>query len=88
MKKSSKSESLESIMGKIDDIISELESGEKPLEDAVNSFREAVEYYKLARKKIEEAELTIAEITDDLEESDGPDKTDECGKSDIEDKEF
>jgi len=73
MKKSSKEENIEELMVRIDEIIDELENGEKPLEEALESFRKAVDLYKVVKKKIDTAELKIIEITGELEDIDESD---------------
>lgn len=54
--------SLEATMKKLDTIVKELESGDIPLEKAVELYSEGVKLSTVCRKQIDEAKIKITEV--------------------------
>ena len=59
--------SFEQALSNLEQIISEMESGEAPLESLVTHYQEGVKMLKLCRERIDSAEMKIKEVN----ESDG-----------------
>lgn len=53
---------LEATMKKLDTIVRELESGDIPLEKAVELYSEGVKLSAVCRKQIDEAKIKITEV--------------------------
>ena len=51
--------SFENAMDRLDEIVSLLEDGECPLEEALNVFEEGIALVKLCNKKLENAEKSV-----------------------------
>lgn len=49
---------------KLEKIVEELEKGEMPLEETIKKFEEGIKLCRICRKKLEEAEAKIEELTD------------------------
>lgn len=59
--------SFEQALSNLEQIISEMESGEAPLESLVTHYQDGVKMLKLCRERIDSAEMKIKEVN----ESDG-----------------
>ena len=64
MKKDDKELSFEENIKKLETIVKELESGEVPLDDAINKFNEASNIAKLCDQKLKNATDSINKIMD------------------------
>ncbi len=62
MKKEEKELSFEENIKKLETIVKELESGEVPLDDAINKFKEASNIAKVCDKKLKNATDSINKI--------------------------
>lgn len=68
MSKSRKSEGLEKAMEQLEAIVTDLEEGEFPLEEALDKFEQGLKLGKQCRKILDEAELRVKKL---VENSDG-----------------
>lgn len=64
--------SLEDSLVKLEQIVSELESGELPLEDSLKKFEEGVKLYKNCKGILGNVEKRIKILTDSLKEEEMP----------------
>lgn len=55
-------------MTKLEQIVSELESGKLPLESSLDKFEEGVKLYKNCKEFIQKAEKKIKILTDELKD--------------------
>lgn len=60
--KDNKEKSFENNLEKLEEIVKKLESGEVPLDDAINEFNEAMKLAKLCDDKLKKAEESITKI--------------------------
>ena len=74
MSGSKKPKSLEASMERLETIVSDLEEGEFPLEEALNKFEEGLKLGKQCRKILDQAELRVKTLVENadgnLEETD------------------
>ena len=57
--------SFEESLEKLEEIVNKLESGDVPLDDAIDEFGKAMELVKLCENKLSNAEESIAKIVQD-----------------------
>lgn len=57
-----KEKTFEESLVKLEEIVKKLESGQVPLDDAINSFTEAMELSKICNEKLKSAEENINKI--------------------------
>ena len=57
--------SFEESLEKLEEIVNKLESGDVPLDDAIDEFGKAMELVKLCETKLSTAEESIAKIVQD-----------------------
>ncbi len=57
--------SFEESLEKLEEIVNKLESGDVPLDDAIDEFEKAMELVKLCENKLSTAEESIAKIVQD-----------------------
>ncbi len=56
----------EELMGRLEEIVERLESGELPLESSLELFEEGVEIFKLCTKRLEGAQAKVQKLAKDL----------------------
>lgn len=61
-------QSIELQLQKLEEIVSNLEDGEIPLEESLKLFEEGVTLYKSCKKKMNSIELKIQKLTDSMRE--------------------
>ena len=66
-----KKNNFEEQLNKLQEIVNKLESGNVPLEDALNEFQAGVKLSRELEKKLNDAEQTVAKLVD----KDGNEKT-------------
>lgn len=66
-----KKNNFEEQLNELQEIVNKLESGNVPLEDALNEFQAGVKLSRELEKKLNDAELTVAKLVD----KDGNEKT-------------
>lgn len=69
-----KKKNFEVTLKKLETLVSELESGEIPLDQSIKKFEKGIEYYNDCRKFLSEAEHKIKVLTDSLKEIDYSEK--------------
>ncbi|MBQ2654555.1 MAG: exodeoxyribonuclease VII small subunit [Methanobrevibacter sp.] len=57
--------SFEESLEKLEEIVNKLESGDVPLDDAIDEFNNAMQLVKICEKKLSAAEESIAKIVQD-----------------------
>ena len=57
--------SFEESLEKLDEIVSKLENGDVPLDDAIDEFNNAMQLVKICENKLSKAEESIAKIVQD-----------------------
>ena len=57
-----KTRTFEEAMGRIEEIVKQLESGEKPLEEALSLFEEGTSLIKSCSKQLDEAEQKVVKL--------------------------
>ena len=57
--------SFEESLDKLEEIVNKLESGDVPLDDAIDEFKNAMELVKICENKLSAAEESIAKIVQD-----------------------
>lgn len=57
--------SFEESLGKLEEIVTKLENGDVPLDDAIDEFNKAMQLVKLCNNKLSAAEESIAKIVQD-----------------------
>lgn len=57
--------SFEESLDKLEEIVNKLESGDVPLDDAIDEFNKAMQLVKICNKKLATAEESIAKIVQD-----------------------
>lgn len=57
--------SFEESLNKLEEIVNKLESGDIPLDDAIEEFKKAMDLVKICNEKLESAEEAIAKIVQD-----------------------
>ncbi|WP_406535387.1 exodeoxyribonuclease VII small subunit [Methanobrevibacter sp.] len=57
--------SFEESLEKLEEIVNKLESGDVPLDDAIDEFKNAMELVKICENKLSSAEESIAKIVQD-----------------------
>ena len=57
--------SFEESLEKLEEIVNKLETGDVPLDDAIDEFKNAMELVKLCENKLSSAEESIAKIVKD-----------------------
>lgn len=57
-----KTPTFEEAMGRIEEIVRQLESGEKPLEEALSLFEEGTSLIKTCSKQLDEAEQKVVKL--------------------------
>ena len=71
----------EELMGRLEEIVEKLESGDLPLEESLDLFEEGIKIFKLCNKKLEGAQARVQRLVKELkgdfrlvplEEEDGP----------------
>lgn len=60
--------SFEESLEKLEEIVEKLESGDVPLDDAIDEFKKAMDLVKLCDDKLNSAEEAIAKIVQDNDE--------------------
>ena len=60
--------SFEESLEKLEEIVNKLESGDVPLDDAIDEFNNAMQLVKICNNKLNPAEEAIAKIVQDNEE--------------------
>lgn len=63
MAKTDKYKDFESALARLEEIVSELESGEKSLEDSINLYTEGINIASICHGKLGEAEGQIAKLS-------------------------
>ncbi|MGX7051992.1 exodeoxyribonuclease VII small subunit [Leuconostoc palmae] len=61
----SESQTFEEKLEKLETIVSELEKGNRPLESALNDFKDGVSLVKDLQKTLKDAESTLAKVMSD-----------------------
>jgi exodeoxyribonuclease VII small subunit len=57
--------SFEESLEKLEEIVNKLESGDVPLDDAIEEFKNAMDLVKICNDKLNSAEESIAKIVED-----------------------
>ena len=57
--------SFEESLDKLEEIVNKLETGEVPLDDAIEEFKKAMDLVKICNDKLNSAEEAIAKIVED-----------------------
>lgn len=57
-------QTLETAMARLEQIVRELESGDKALADGLELFREGIELARLCQQRLDEAEAKIEQLLD------------------------
>ena len=57
----------EELQRELEDIVTRLERGDVPVDDAIDLFRRGEELYRLCAQRLEAAELRIEELTREAE---------------------
>jgi exodeoxyribonuclease VII small subunit len=57
--------SFEESLEKLEDIVTKLENGDVPLDDAIDEFNNAMQLVKICENKLSKAEESIAKIVND-----------------------
>ena len=57
--------SFEETLEKLEEIVSKLENGDVPLDDAIDEFNNAMQLVKICENKLSKAEESIAKIVQD-----------------------
>ena len=57
--------SFEESLEKLEEIVNKLETGDVPLDDAIDEFNKAMQLVKVCNEKLESAEESIAKIVQD-----------------------
>lgn len=57
--------SFEESLEKLEEIVNKLETGDVPLDDAIDEFNKAMQLVKVCNEKLEAAEESIAKIVQD-----------------------
>ena len=57
--------SFEESLDKLEEIVNKLETGEVPLDDAIEGFKKAMDLVKICNDKLNSAEEAIAKIVED-----------------------
>jgi len=57
--------SFEESLDKLEEIVNKLETGEVPLDDAIEEFKKAMDLVKICNDKLNSAEDAIAKIVED-----------------------
>lgn len=65
MAKEEKELSFEENLEKLEDIVKKLESGDIPLDDAIDKFNDAMNLVKVCDERLKNAEKSIAKIVND-----------------------
>ena len=60
--------SFEESLDKLEEIVKKLETGEVPLDDAIDEFKNAMDLVKVCNEKLNSAEETIAKIVQENDE--------------------
>ena len=60
--------SFEESLEKLEEIVSKLENGDVPLDDAIDEFNNAMQLVKICENKLSKAEESIAKIVHDNEQ--------------------
>ncbi|WP_458454671.1 exodeoxyribonuclease VII small subunit [Methanobrevibacter sp.] len=60
--------SFEESLDKLEEIVNKLETGEVPLDDAIEEFKKAMDLVKICNDKLNAAEESIAKIVQDNDE--------------------
>lgn len=58
----------EKVLGELEDIVNELESGKLTLDDSLAKFEKGLEHYKKCRKLLNEAEKKITVLSESMKE--------------------
>ncbi|MGM3174996.1 exodeoxyribonuclease VII small subunit [Dickeya lacustris] len=69
-KKTEQPASFEHSLAELEQIVSRLESGELPLEDALNAFEQGVQLARQGQAKLQQAEQRVQILLNDTPESD------------------
>ncbi len=56
----------EELMGRLEEIVGKLESGDLPLEESLDLFEEGVGIFKLCTKRLEGAQVRVQRLVKDL----------------------
>ncbi len=64
-KKAPETPSFENALGELEQIVSRLESGELPLEDALNEFERGVQLARLGQQQLQQAEQRVHILLND-----------------------
>lgn len=67
MSKKNETAGLEASMAKLESIVSDLEDGEFPLEEALNKFEEGLKLGRHCRKILDEAELRVKKLVENAD---------------------
>lgn len=57
--------SFEESLEKLEEIVNKLESGDVPLDDAIDEFNQAMQLVKICNQKLTQAEESIAKIVEE-----------------------
>lgn len=60
--------SFEESLEKLEEIVNKLESGDVPLDDAIDEFNQAMQLVKICNQKLTQAEESIAKIVEENDE--------------------
>ena len=60
--------SFEESLEKLEQIVNKLESGDVPLDDAIDEFNQAMQLVKVCNQKLTQAEESIAKIVEENDE--------------------
>lgn len=63
-----KTQTFETQLEKLEEIVGQLESGELNLDDSLKKFEEGVQLFKSCKDKLSKAEKKIAQLNDSLNE--------------------
>jgi exodeoxyribonuclease VII small subunit len=67
MSKKNETTGLEASMARLESIVSDLEEGEFPLEEALNKFEEGLKLGRQCRKILDEAELRVKKLVENAD---------------------